>query len=616
MPADGALVDVQELWKRWASGDRDLSKLSDVEIEGILQAERQGGAFPGELGIEPQMDRERGLESPSFLATEIVDPYYKRNFEPIHYRAMDEVFAPYLLGETVRIDGANYEPDDFLGILVLWSRFTYKSSMAWLMLLWCYLYWKIRLGRDARAMYVHQVIKKAIQRGENIRNTAKGNQRFRAAYPEFAAKKGEWDTKEEWAWENFVATAAGEMSFKAYGETSDKTGGHYTPRFVDDWETEHLKSETSREDNYQSFLGLDPLIDDTEGFCPLVISGTTYFFTGTHERLIRDGGYLVWKVPAHKGSAKVLFDLATLDPRDAKQKAKIERGLKRLETERADDLNFPKRLPWRKLYKRCRGQGRLVYPGQMLLNPTPEGENRFDFEAIDDTWCDVYPGPEEMWIYIRCDPAISKKKSACDTAYVVGGVRWDGYRFFIDGWAGRETQPNKIVLKGFELARKWQERNYIVKSIGWESVAYQKALKEIAIYGVPEREAKYDGEEIPVVMRPCSCIGLPRESDTSQEERILSMDGPLSRRQIKIYKRNPIGEKMADQMRMFPNGPRDLIDAAQGLWVRTAKPPKPIDVQAPRVPAQVLEMMRRARQDRSERPTLCGTSGNVRLQSW
>jgi hypothetical protein len=568
--SDPQPIDGKSLYKR-VTGE-GAGGFSDAELLHYIKLEQTGKVGDGDREIYVDLARERALDSPSYLATEIVDPYYKKNFEPVHHRAMDEVIAPYLLGESLTLEGQVQEPKDYLGLIILFSRGTFKSSMAWLSLLWCFVHWKIRLGKDARAMYVHQVIKKAVQRGENIRHVSKMNRKFRDCFPEFKSPKGEWDTKDTWSWPCFAAKAAGEPSFTAYGETSDKTGGHYSPRIVDDWETESIKSVTAREDNYTSFLGMDPLIDETQGFCPYLIMGTTYFWDGTHERLIRDGGYLVWKLPAFTGSPKTLFDLLPLDPRIDTQKKKIRRELNRLQKERGDDLNFPGLLDWEALYRRARGQGPRIFSGQMLLNPTPEGEQRFDHAALDDSWADTIPPPTECYAYVRADPAISKKKDSDEMAIIVGLVHWTGKRYLVDGWVGRENQPNEQVRKMFTLAVKWMEMGYSVRSIGIEDVAYQKALVRIAREGVPERRATYHGESIPMLTKPCSVIGIPRGTDASKQERILSMDGPLVRRELLFWKKCGIALKAVSQMKNFPMGADDILDTLHDLWVRTKTP--------------------------------------------
>ena len=607
-PVSG-LPDLKKLFDTAAT--KGPKALDDSDLLAFIDGERQGKVREGDLGIHVDTARSRALDSPSYLATQIIDPYYQRHFEHIHYQALDEAIAPYLLGQTVSFNGESHDPKDYLGFLILFSRFTFKSSMAWIALLWCFLHWKIRLGVDARAMYVHQVQKKAIQRGENIRNVARTNHKFRECFPEFAAPKGEWDQRDAWSWPNYASKSAGEPSFTAYGETSEKTGGHYSPRIVDDWETEGLKTTESREQNYHSFLGMDPLIDDTQGFCPYLIPGTTYNWDGTHERLVRDGGYLVWKVPAHAGSPKAIFDLCTLDPRVPEQKRKIRSGIRKLEKERSADLNFPKRLGWEQLYMRARGQGRLIYPGQMLLNPTPEGEQRFDHDALDESWVMDPPSQTECWGYIRCDPAISKKKSADETAIVLGLVHWTGVRTLVDGWVGREKQPNEIVRKCYGLARKWQERGYCIKTIGFESVAYQEALANLARYGVPERKPVHQGESVPMLVKPCQVVSIHRSSDMSKPERLLSMDGPISRRELKFWKKCGIAERAIMQLKHYPMGKDDILDAMHDLWIKTRTPPREVEPDLPPFPKWVMDEL-----TNNDAPALVGTHGSAKLMNW
>lgn len=603
-------ADPKTLYKKASEGG--ACKLSDAELLAYMDLEKSGKINDGDKDIYVDIAREKALDSPSYLATKIVDPYYEKHFGKIHYQCMDEVIAPFLMGQSLSFEGGTHDPRDYLGLIILFSRGTYKSSMAWLALLWCFLRWKIRDGRDARAMYVHQVIKKAVQRGENLRHVSKSNAAFRAAFPEFASPKGEWDTKEAWSWPCFKAKSAGEPSFTAYGETSDKTGGHYSPRIVDDWETESIRSESAREDNYQTFLGMDPLIDEADGFCPYLIMGTTYFWDGTHERLLRDGGYLVWKLPAFVGSPKTLFDLLPLDPRVENQRDKIHRGVKKLQKERAGDLNFPDLLPWETLYRRARGMGPRIFSGQMLLNPTPEGEQRFDHEALDDSWADDVWSPSECWGYVRCDPAISKKKEADETAIGLGLVHWTGRRMLVDGWVGRENQPNEIIRKMFTLAVKWQELGYCVKSIGIESVAYQKALVNLAREGVPERKPKYHGESVPMLTKPCPVISITRGPDTSKRERLLSMDGPITRRELLLWKKCGIALRAVTQLKQYPMGADDILDMLHDFWIRTSTPPRSVEPEKLPLHPRLMELLNQ--NDGTRR--LEGTNFTAKLATW
>jgi len=606
------MPELTELQK-WAQ--TDPSKLTEAQILAVMDAERKGGLFPGELPFEVERDRQRALDSPSFFATEIVDPYYKENFESVHYAAMDEAFAPYIIGETVRIDGVNYDPKQYIGMLVLFSRDTFKSSMAWLMLFWTYLYTKQRQGYDTRAMYVHQVIKKAVARGENIRNVARHCKRFKQCFPEFRAPKGEWDTMDEWSWPNYAARGSGERSFTAYGETSDKTGGHYTIRIVDDWVTDKSVGTADQlEKSYHEFQAMDPLRDRSRKYNPYLVLGTHYHFQDTYKRAERDGGYLVWRLPAFEGSPKRIFDLCSLDNRTEAGRRKIEVKLRELEKNPPGRLNFPERLGWRELYRSALAQGPRNFNTQMMLNPVPEGEQRFDHEALDACWIDERPDPRGCWLYVRVDPAISEKKKNDETAIIVGGVQWDGKRILMDGWVGREKRPGEIVRKAFTFARKWQGREYRVQNIGIEAVQYQEALAEMARNGVPERDPEYDGESVPMMMRPCPVRSIHRSPDIRKTERLLEMDGPVSRRELLFLRECPIAEKAMLQFKNFPFDRFDALDAIHDLWVGTMTPARPMTGTDRVLHAELRRLI--ARGKNKKEGIVPGMTNTVRLQAW
>ena len=109
-----------------------ISALTSAELR-FCQVQELRSGLTGELPFKIAHRRERALESPSFFITDVVDEFYKVNFEPAHYKLCDEVIGPYLLGESVTLDGQSYDPKDYIGMLILMSRDTFKSSIAGLM---------------------------------------------------------------------------------------------------------------------------------------------------------------------------------------------------------------------------------------------------------------------------------------------------------------------------------------------------------------------------------------------------------------------------------------------------------------------------------------------------
>lgn len=605
--------------------------MSDADLmKAIFELTAHNPAL-GQLPLELDLQRNAALDSPFAYATEIVDPaFYKKNFSDRHRRMMDEVLAPWCLGETVKIEGASYNPRDYTGFLGLWSRSTYKSTMLRLLSMWFSCYSKIRLKEDARIMFTHQVISKALQHSESIREIARNCKKWRECFPEFAPRTDlrDWDQIKEWRWPNFTSYSATEYSYTFYGETSSKTGGHYNLRLVDDWVTED--SVTNQEQLDQSerrFKAMDNLRDRTREFNPWIAAGTCYHFHDTYARLERTGGWLVYKVPAHLGSAKEIFDLCSVDDRTETGQKKIRSTLNRLKKERQKDLNFPHLLSWEELYRSARatrtdqdsglGGGQHEYNTQLLLNPVPEGEQRFSTEDLDAAWIDVLPPPHEMHLFIRCDPAISEKKTADEVAINLGGVDWRGHRYYIDGWIGREKRPTEQVRKMFRLAKAWMSRGYKVVNIGIESVAYQEALSSLCRLGVPTRDPEFDGESVAMMMPPCQVVSITRSSDMRKEERILSMTGPMERREVHIWTSNPIGRKLYDEHKQFPYGTKNGLDTCHDFWIKARPPARQLIPDTRRMDPSFKRILDRVMmRDGDKRPGLVGASNSSALEGW
>lgn len=616
-----------ELVERFTS---EFSSLSDAEILQQIFIFGEADAAMGQLPLGTEVLRQRGLDSPFCMATEIIDPaFYGKHFSERHRLLMDEVLMPWCLGETARIDGISYEPRDYTGLLILWSRSTYKSTMLRLLSLWFSAYSKIRRGEDARIAFVHQVISKAHQHSESMREIARNGKRWRECYPEFAPRVDlrDWDQIKEWRWPNFTSYSATEYSFTFYGETSSKTGGHYSLRVVDDWVTEDSVTNPEQLDNSERrFRAMDNLRDRTREFNPWIAVGTPYHFHDTYARLERSGGWLVHKVPAHLGSPKVIFDLCSVDDRTEGGRKRIRSELLKLKRERSGDLNFPELLSWDELYRSARAQksdaegglggSHAEYACQLLLNPVPEGEQRFGAEDLDAAWVVDLPAPSAMHLFIRCDPAISEKKTADEVAINLGGVDWRGHRYYIDGWIGREKRPTEQVRIMFRLARSWMLRGYKVLNIGIESVAYQEALAQICRLGVPSREATFDGELVPMLMPPCPVVSITRSSDMRKNERILQMTGPMERREVHIWQSNPIGRKLYDEHKQFPYGTKNGLDTCHDFWIKARPPARELVLDGRRVDPAFREIIKRAMMREDERPSLVGASHTAALERW
>jgi hypothetical protein len=615
--SDPLVIDGYDLRALAGQPIPEIMKLPRAVQIALRNAEVSGQLREGDLPLDIEADRNRVMESPSYLATDILDPYYKENFSARQLALMDEVIGPYLMGEEVRIEGVNYDPKQYTGLGILFSRTTYKSTILRIMAQWIALYRKLRLGEDSRTMFTHQVLEKAIEHSEAVRNICKLHDKFRATFPEFRAHPSkEWDTKAKWRYPCFKSYQATEWSWTCYGETSSKIGGHYTERLTDDWVTdESVTTDTQLEQSWQRFVAMDHLRTRDRPYNPWVFCGTHYHFQDTYKRLENQGGWLIWRVPGHTGSPKRIFDICAVEDRSPEGRRKIEARLRALENNPPGELNFPQQLPWRELYRTARTTGPQEYNCQILLNPMPEGEQRFDKVALEQGWVDQIPGPEQMWLYVRVDPAISESRQADETAIIVGGVEWDAKRYIIDGWIGREKRPTEIVRKIFTLARAWQAKNYMVKNIGIESVQYQEALAELCRRGVPEREPAYHGESVPMFLKPCPVRSIKRSPDKRKQERILEMDGPVTRRELKFWKQCSISQKVMLQFMNFPFDRFDALDATHDLWEGTMTPPAVIEDQVPRLHKELQKLLRAEMYGKRQGVNI-GTNNRVNLTGW
>lgn len=97
----------------------------------------------------------------------------------------------------------------------------------------------------------------------------------------------------------------------------------------------------------------------------------------------------------------------------------------------------------------------------------------FDGQIFDLTKITGYEKlPDLIYIVTACDPAISKEKNACNTAFSTIGVGKDGHFYDLETIAGKWS-----FLETLEEAKKIISRQK-TQYLGVESTAYQKALVE------------------------------------------------------------------------------------------------------------------------------------------
>ena len=93
------------------------------------------------------------------------------------------------------------------------------------------------------------------------------------------------------------------------------------------------------------------------------------------------------------------------------------------------------------------------------------------------------------------------------------------------------------------------------------------------------------------------------------------MDGPISRREVWFWRKNPIGAKVMNQHLNFPFDRFDALDAAHDLWVGTMAPPREMEPDKPWIHKEFRKLLRNS-MFKGEKPVLADTHGSVQLASW
>lgn len=147
-------------------------------------------------------------------------------------------------------------------------------------------------------------------------------------------------------------------------------------------------------------------------------------------------------------------------------------------------------------------------------------------------------------VAIALDPAISEKKTACDTALIVAGRRAsDGAIWLLDEWGGVGKSPRDIIDAFFEYHMKWNsDRN------GIEAVQYQKALIFLMREEMARRQMFFHIEPI---------------MQGSSDSKMTRIQGLLSPRYTNGFMRHlrPL-PKYESNIADWPNGKVDYADAA------------------------------------------------------
>jgi phage terminase large subunit-like protein len=130
----------------------------------------------------------------------------------------------------------------------------------------------------------------------------------------------------------------------------------------------------------------------------------------------------------------------------------------------ADGFEVPVLLSKETLQKKRNDMGRYTYAAQMLLDPVGEGVQVFKQD-----WIKFHKGTDGsgMNIYIRVDPASSKKKTSDYTCYSVIGYAPDRKRYGLDFVRDRLNLTERTKML-FLLHRKWRPYGVTYEKAGMQ----------------------------------------------------------------------------------------------------------------------------------------------------
>lgn len=215
---------------------------------------------------------------------------------------------------------------------------------------------------------------------------------------------------------------------------------------------------------------------------------------------------------------------------------------------------WPAKFTQAELQTRLREKGWYEFSAQYMNNPVPDESALFQRRFFQYYDLEDMRG-KDMTKVLTIDPAISQKKEADYTAFIVSGVDIFGNIFILDIYRGR-FQPKEIIDTIFTLNTRWKPN-----IIGVETIAYQKALAYFLREAAQERH-----EYLPIVEL--------KSHEKSKEERIKGLQP--SYQAMKVF--HPKGHRLTPyfeaELTSFPRGQHDDMVDAFSFSTELLFPPK------------------------------------------
>jgi len=441
--------------------------------------------------------------------------------------------------------------------LVVLPRSFLKSTLgciAWP--IWLSLY-----NPDIRILIVCNIIDNAMNHLRQIKAIFETNDLFRNLYPDIIpnTKKVRWsdhavEVKRTMGW--------GEATFNAAGLGTNIVSTHFDVIIMDDILT-GKKDSVTKEELMPSVLEIGRAIGwyklsmsllDTPSRGRVLYLGTPWAlhdvvdyimnedgtFTSYTQNVYVDGGY----------------------NKDAPKEVPIYP-----ERFNVDDLAIIKKV-----------QGSYIYASQYLLKPLPAEKMIFKSEYIQ--YFSNLPENVPYYVFTYVDPAISAKKTACNTAIITIARTCDNRIYVLDLIRERGMSPNKLLVEIFKVHRK-----YNPMFIAIESVAYQESI------GMNLKD-KMKEDNYFFSIRADTPTG-----DDSKDSRIRAMQPRFEAMGVWIKQwMNGLETELLEYQGVKESPYVDAIDALSGAIRLSSCPPPPEEVvKTEETMADILAQLRKAR---------------------
>lgn len=313
-----------------------------------------------------------------------------------------------------------------------------------------------------------------------------------------------------------------EASIEVAGVDVTKNGMHYDLIIFDDLHSEintQTKEQIEKVINHfkLSYSLLDP-------GCPVVVIGTRWSYTDLYQYIIDE--------------RKKTFNFIT-------RSAKAADG----------SLLYPSRLTDEFLQEQREGQGSYIFSCQYMNDPVDAETAKFKrewFAGISKPWIEI-EGIPINW-YLTIDPGGDGPNSDY-AAFVVSGMDYQS-QLYVRYIVKAKMSNAQIVLKTFELYRKFQPRYVVVETLASQGKSieytYKEKMKELNFW-LPIRYIKGRNKH--------------------KEERILTLAPKYEFGQVYHVKECPQIGELVDELVHFPKAKFDDVSDAFSTVLEVASPP-------------------------------------------